>query len=155
MRSFWQTLFVLSTCLVLVVAGCGGSSGGGETDTGTTGGGTDTTSGSPDLSGTTDTGTPGGPDIAGDSATPPPVDIGGGGPDVPGIDVPAPPDVPAGTAQFGDPCGRHEDCESALCWRESVGSGCTIACTADADCAQWGLQCLWLGPTSAAAAPRG
>ncbi len=133
--------------LGLLLAACGGSggssggpgsdaSGDAGVDFGTWDTGADATATDPGGAadpGGTDPGAP--PDATGDDGGLQPLDV--------------PTDLPKGDAGFGEPCSSGADCQTGLCFQTSEATGCTVPCTADADCllpdAPILLICQWLG----------
>jgi hypothetical protein len=123
---------------LLLVAACEGSSGDGPA------GGPDGSVAADAAPGADAGGTPAGDATGVDSATPPLPDAGGPGPDAgapPGDTGGGAPDLPTGAGAFGEPCTLGLECQSGLCWANTLSRGCTEPCASDAECAEWGAQC--------------
>lgn len=57
---------------------------------------------------------------------------------------------PSGDKELGEECLQDGDCLSGLCFAGKEASGCTVACTSQADCQQYGLICVPQRPDLAA-----
>jgi hypothetical protein len=70
-------------------------------------------------------------------------------PDLPSYDLPP----PTGDKELGEECLQDGDCLSGICFAGKNASGCTIACTRQTDCQQFGLICVPQRPDLATCVP--
>ncbi len=130
-----QQIFILATLVLLL--GCGGTDSQDETDIVARGQDVRFESDSPVLLDSTD-----------QDATQQTLDTPNT-PDLPQADLPP----PTGDKELGEECLQDGDCLSQLCYSTESASGCTLECSQQTDCQQYGLICVPVRPDLAACIP--